>query len=443
MPFSFVKQKLQQKVDSVAETKVKDVLKQAGASVKLMTQDPYAPSFYNSCMAFIHYQVWEEIQDELEESILASITYGDKEEQEHNKYRMAGWPLTSPSFWKGPYKWFRAKLLYALLPADSTLFKGLRDPVGLTVFILNLWNPYQASVWLFIVLFILIDKRDEYQLVNFILTFKGFQAVSALIGAYAASLALYKCALEVGGPADSVILKNASFGKAAVYETPELCASTAPGTDEAFYWLVFAEPVRLLVVWLAFGMLASGYATGGKEELLALEQVRLDAADGSLDDGVDHKKLKKDPSFVDDSFIPDAEIDAAVAAARKKLGAKTRTGGVLKYFLIYDLCAALYCVFSFSSIIFDNDFMPEGIHGPKSWKFWTTLFMMKQQYCLLAFPFLILKLPILGPGLTEAKCTGYDIRGKLCPSLGHSSIVMLYNQRKERKATLRGKNKRA
>ena len=99
MPFSFVKQKLQQKVDSVAETKVKDVLKQVGASVKLMTQDPYAPSFYNSGMAFIHYQVWEEIQDELEESVLASITYGDKEEQEHNKYRMAGWPLTSPSFW--------------------------------------------------------------------------------------------------------------------------------------------------------------------------------------------------------------------------------------------------------------------------------------------------------------------------------------------------------
>ena len=190
MPLSFVKRKLRQKVDSVAEDKVEDVLHKAGTSVRLMTQDPYAPRFFNRWMAFIHYQVWEEIQDELEESILASITYGDKQEQDHKKFRLAGWPSTPPDFVRGPYKWFRAKLLYALLPADSTLFKTLRDPVGLTVFILNLWNPYQVSVWLSIVLFVLIDKRDEYQLVNFILTFKGFQAVSALIGAYGASLAL-------------------------------------------------------------------------------------------------------------------------------------------------------------------------------------------------------------------------------------------------------------
>ena len=65
------------------------------------------------------------------------------------------------------------------------------------------------------------------------------------------------------------------------------------------------------------------------------------------------------------------------------------------------------------------------------------------RYCLLAFPFLILKLPLIGPGLTEAKCTGYDMRGKLCPSLGHSSVVLLYNRRKERKAALRGKAKKA
>lgn len=44
-------------------------------------------------------------------------------------------------------------------------------------------QAYAINVWLFIVLFFLIDKQDEYQLVNFILKFKGFQAVSALITA--------------------------------------------------------------------------------------------------------------------------------------------------------------------------------------------------------------------------------------------------------------------
>jgi len=58
--------------------------------------------------------------------------------------------------------------------------------------------------------------------------------------------------------------------------------------------------------------------------------------------------------------------------------------------------------------------------------------MMKQQYGLLAFPFLVLKLPLIGPGLTEAKSTGYDMRGKLCSRLGRKSVAMLYKQRQER-----------
>ena len=61
------------------------------------------------------------------------------------------------------------------------------------------------------------------------------------------------------------------------------------------------------------------------------------------------------------------------------LGAKTKTGGILKYFLLYDMLAALYCVASFSSIILENDFLPGGVHGPKSWKFWTRLHTVARQ----------------------------------------------------------------
>ena len=32
---------------------------------------------------------------------------------------------------------------------------------------------YAINVWVFVLLFVLIDKRDEFQLVNFILKFKG------------------------------------------------------------------------------------------------------------------------------------------------------------------------------------------------------------------------------------------------------------------------------
>ena len=52
---------------------------------------------------------------------------------------------------------------------------------------------------------------------------------------------------------------------------------------------LLAEPLRVGVVWLAYGLLACGHAHGGAAQLAALEMRRLDAADGALDgvaDGV-------------------------------------------------------------------------------------------------------------------------------------------------------------
>ena len=44
---------------------------------------------------------------------------------------------------------------------------------------------------------------------------------------------------------------------------------------------LFAEPLRIGVIWFAFGLLACGYAHGGPGQLAALELRRLDAADGA------------------------------------------------------------------------------------------------------------------------------------------------------------------
>ena len=154
---------LSKKYDEFVERNVREVLTSAGNSVEAGLQDPYAPAVYNRVMSGIFNEVWDEVQDELEESICSSITYGDKNDQMLRKFSLIGWPDTPPPAWPPSFQWLRAKLLYALLPADSTLFKKLRDPVGAAVFVLNCWNPYQISVWIFVLLFLLIDKRDEYQ----------------------------------------------------------------------------------------------------------------------------------------------------------------------------------------------------------------------------------------------------------------------------------------
>jgi len=435
-----VKKLLSRKYDEFVERNVKDVLTQAGDGVEASLQDPYAPEIFNRGVSHVFNEVWDEIQDELEESICEGITYGDKHDQRFREFSLIGWPDTPPPAWPPSFKWVRAKLLYALLPADSTLFKKLRDPVGLAVFVLNLWNPFQVSIWLFVLFFVLIDKRDEFQLVNFILTFKGSQAVSALIAAHGASMQLFSCALEVGGPPQPALLKNASLGRSAEFAAPlDKCATGAPGTDADFYYLCMVEPVRLLVVWLAFALLGCGYAKGGKEEILALEQVRLDAADGTLDGVVDHAQLRRDEKDRNKgvkgsqlAYFTDRQLDEALARARARIGARSCVGGVLPYFLFYDLLAALYSVYTYGSIIATNGFAPGGLFGEKTWQFWVTCFFMQQQYALLAAPFLVFSLPLIGQGLHEAKFTGYDMRGKLCASLGRASVVHLYNQRQER-----------
>ena len=121
---------------------------------------------------------------ELREKIVATLASGTQEDRYFREFRLKGWPKYHPRFWpKGacfpnPFNWLRARVLYALVPADASMWKVLRHPVGVIVFCCGMTSAYAISVWLFVLLFVLIDKRDEFQLVNFILKFKGFQAHS-------------------------------------------------------------------------------------------------------------------------------------------------------------------------------------------------------------------------------------------------------------------------
>mgnify|MGYP006264902075 CR=1 FL=1 len=90
-----------------------------------------------------------------------------------------------PQFWpRGsccprPYTWFRARFLYAILPADAGRWQTLRNPKTVGIFMLSFCPFYAVSVWVFVLLFCLIDKTDEYQLSQYILKFKTTQCATA------------------------------------------------------------------------------------------------------------------------------------------------------------------------------------------------------------------------------------------------------------------------
>ena len=62
------------------------------------------------------------------------------------------------------------------------------------------------------------------------------------------------------------------------HEADDRCIHSSPGHDPNFMFLCGMEPIRIGCVYIAFLMLVCGYAFGGKEEVLALAHVRIDAA---------------------------------------------------------------------------------------------------------------------------------------------------------------------
>ncbi|KAL1507108.1 hypothetical protein AB1Y20_007964 [Prymnesium parvum] len=414
--------------DAALSAQVDRMLSSVGRYMSNSLVDPYAPSFVNSIYETVWHELWADIQHELKVSVMESLTYGDEEDRLFREFRLKGWPTSGPPFWpKGSmcpkgYTWFRANVLYSVLPADGTTWSVLRTPTGFIVFCIGMTSAYAANVWLFVILFFLIDKRDEFQLVNFILKFKGFQAVSALISAASASSAMYHCTVVSNGVT---------------------CPVEAPGNYHMFVYAAVMEPVRIVLVWVAFSLLWFGYAHGGKEEILALENVRQDMADGKLDGVRDLKALREQDTELDRheaEASAEYEIDAAVQRARKKFSTFRRTGGFLPYFLVYDLLAAAYVAWCYGLDLLTNGFTP---YDPNTaWKLWTTIFFAKNQYALMAFPFLIFSMPVIGRALTKTKTTGYDKRGMLCAGLSSGQIKKVFNDRQESKSAAASHSRR-
>ena len=418
-----VQKLIHQRWDQQMKRRVDLIRASTGNAISTNLCDPWAPRWWNTIVAGLHDEVWDEIEYGLKDSIMCALTYGNAASQKFEQYRLTGWPEKPPRIFPRsitdilqPVRWFRARLLYALLPADSTLWRGLRSPVGLSIFILNLINPYGFSVWLFVLLFILMDKSDEFQLVFFIQKFKSFQAIGALIGAATASNKLFRCSLQpsidvspswqavyarlnedeplipIVNGTDAVansLLENATamvstIAQVAVNtafksENAEPCSMISPGSDPKFKFNCYAEPVRILLVWMAFFLLAIGHAKGGVGEVEALEMVRTDLADGTLDGeaALDDVSTGSGAEVLE---VAPSIVTREIKKARKKCGARTGKGGVLPYFLIYDILVALYCIWNYVGLILCNGYSPTD--PDTEWKFWTTIFMMQQTYAV-------------------------------------------------------------
>lgn len=262
-----VGQKITEKHDEALASTAEKVLDSVGKEAFRYIEDPFTPEPLKGLFSRAYWRAWSEIRVELRDEVVRSFGW-DKLHYQARRTRLENWPK-KPGLFKccNPrysccgavahfFRVLRARFLYADQPADGSYWSVLSDPLGLVLFCLKMYVP--TSVGTFVLLFFLMDRRDEAQLVRFILKFKTFMFFTA-------------------GIAPAAYLGYMTHGCLAAIEAgrPQVCIEEAPSSSEYFQLSLFSEIVRLGFIWFAFGLLACGHAVGGDEEIAALEEQRL------------------------------------------------------------------------------------------------------------------------------------------------------------------------
>lgn len=393
-----VEEKKGEVLDAATEKMVAKVLSSFGRVVKQSLVPPYLPESLLPAVTRGSDFLWSCVEEDLLRN------YMTKNNRQYRELGVMFWASRPPPTRK-PFTYARAKILYALYPADRNIWWSLTNsPLFIALLVLRLNPLYGTSTLVFCLKFFLIDKTDEFQLVNYVLEFKSFQFITdgLLIASKLAYIMGHCLVLEHEGASNA-------------------CLERSPGHDYEFAFKICLEPVRLLLIYSACALLFCGCAKGGREEISALENCRLDAADGSHDGAVDREYLRllrnQEETKYEDVSLRD--MHKVLEAHRIESEAQASDGGHLKLFMIYDLMALLATLAVGVVLVplATNTFLKTS-----DTFFWTMLYYTKCSYALAALPFLFFGLPIVGPIIHGSMPTGYDQTGALVPKLSSGLI---------------------
>lgn len=402
---------------------------------EFLTEDPYMPQFVKGAVRTIIDAVWPDISDELRENIL-SIAYSSEKTIDHGapgcfaksccttcccgEEVLEPLPLppseeddhccccqgccckidcgSTPCF--GPI----AYLLYIQFPYDETIWQQIRKPMWWVLTIITAIPVYGISTLYYIFLFLITDKEDEFQLMNFIRSFKCLQFVS--VGVISAMVA--------GGQLAVCTQSN-----------PTTCSEYAPREQLHTIFLFVAQ---LIVCWIAFFFLGCAKAKGGLR--YQLSAIKAD-------------KIKKEAHEAEKTFLK-SMMDESVAESlfeEQTDGSEQRAR--LRNLMIYDLVVFLICAGCVAWAAFANLLDPSAevtnsqysagdpfLANGKNWKFQMILFFCKTLYGLASFPWLLLMIPGVSALFSKAKPTAINPYGHTVPYLGVAQENVPWRRRK-------------
>lgn len=282
-------------------------------------------------------------------------------------------------------RWFRGVVLYHWRPFDRSIFGQLRDPVWLLLTVISLITFYGIRVGFFGFILLLIVTgcpADEYQLVAYILGFKGTQFISSgVIQAMVAGVKFYLCVYPDGSHS---------------------CDTNGPGANQDIISGLIDFLGSCILTWVAFFCLNCSERSAGMREVVAKDE---------------------------ESDAP-AEEEPERGCCGRKIDSRTR-GGRIRRLLCYDIfCFLLSCAFLAFLLWINAAHLRPGEKVPHRHAgvedlsknvttgfghvavFWTRVF-----YSMLSVPFFFFSIPGLNSILTHTTPTGYNRNGRCVPCI--------------------------
>lgn len=302
--------------------------------MKDAAEDPEMPRIVSKAKDKVIDVAWPDVKEEIMWNVAVNLEHGEKAQEEQGQASDR----------------VRAFFRYHLFPFDRSVWRKLKDPVFIIFTLASLipWAGMTPLIFLFI--FIIIEHQDEYQLVVFILQFKGTQFLShGVIKTLIGFFTFLQCVTVKGQH---------------LFHT---CSVEGPGVSDPFEVVFAGWLLQVALIWLAFFLLPFSKSRS-------------------------RRVLKGH--------------DAQTAPARGRIG---RRGGYLHHLMVYDIICFLCCLGGLIwSIVTHRD------SGPfeNNWVVRQIFFAMQVIYGYTSLPFFLFTLPVFQAVLTHTVPTAYDTEGR-------------------------------
>jgi len=367
--------------------------------VKKSFYDPYMPRCVKAILHKSINNLWPDIKQEIMWELSVMI---DGNEEQHNEDMD-----TRPAVMQ-PWRFFR----YRLFPYNKGIWECLRDPIFVLMNVLCYVPFFGIWSWMFLVIFLIIDKKDEYQLVYFILSFKGCQFFSwGVVKGLVGFMQYFACV---------TFPKVTEMANGINEPDPERCMTSGPGMGELYWILVASWLTPLVLVWLSLFLLRFAEEKG-RSTL------------GLLEEAEDEKRAKEEAKAAQAEDNADNAADAIESQntgttsekSLKDRKAKTSSGGYLPRMVIFDFVIFVLVVVLLVVIVLTQPHQEPTTAvttlfnaGKDDWQVKQTFYCCQFIYGLFSIVFVPFNLPFLQAVLTHSAPTAYDSKGRCCKFKG-------------------------